>query len=64
MEIFTYTYGFKEAFRRLDFWYDWDIFRSKDGEIDRQENPLGNGVTTRIDQGYYSENEWGFSFVL
>ena len=35
-EIFTYTYGFKEAFRRLDFWYEQDICIFKDGETNRQ----------------------------
>ena len=44
-EIFTYTYGFKEAFKRLDFWYEQDICRFKDGETCIQEIPLGNGVT-------------------
>ena len=57
IEKFTYTYGFKEAFKRIDLCAKHDICIFKDDEIDRQEIPLGNGVTTWINQGYYSEND-------
>ena len=52
-----------QVVKQLDLWWEHDICIFKDGETEKQEIPLGNGITTWINQGYYNENEWIFSFV-